>query len=66
MQIAAFEIFEIGEPLDRLLNIEPKEPRNENFVAMGIESVYLFNNMGTLSIVFLIWLFAVLVNKLLK
>ena len=49
MEIAAFEIFEIGEPLDKLLDLEPTGPFNRNFDSVGLESIYLINNLGTLN-----------------
>ena len=65
MQIAAFDIIEIGEPLDNLLDLEPTDPINENFEAVGFESIYLLNNMGTLAIAYGIWtLFAILAKIL--
>ena len=66
MQIAAFDIVEIGEPLDKMLNLEPTEPINENFEAVGFESIYFLNNMGTLAIAYLIWILATIIAFLLK
>ena len=66
MQIAAFEIIEISEPLDNLLELEPTEPINENFEAIGFESIYLLNNMGTLAIAYLIWAVAAIITLFIK
>ena len=62
MQIAAFDIIEISEPLDDLLDLEPTDPINENFEAVGFESIYLLNNMGTLAIAYLIWIVATILT----
>ena len=56
MQIAAFEIIEIGEFLDELLGIPSTSPMNKNFAAIGLDSIYLLNNMGTLSIAYILLL----------
>lgn len=66
MQIAAFDIIEIGEPLDKLLNLEPTEPINDNFEAVGFESIYLLNNMGTFAIAYFIWILAAIIALFLK
>ena len=66
MQIAAFDIIEISEPLDKLLDLEPTDPINENFEAVGFESVYLLNNMGTLAIAYLIWTVTAIITLVLK
>ena len=66
MEIAAFDIYEIGEPLDKLLNLEPSEPFNERFATVGFESIYLLNNLGTLNFAYLIWILAAIVTLILK
>ena len=66
MQIAAFDIVEIGEPLDKLLDLEPTDPINENFEAVGFESIYLLNNMGSMAIAYTIWTVCALCAKILK
>ena len=66
MQIAAFEIIEISEPLNKILDLQPTEPINENFEAVGFESIYLLNNMGTLAIAYLIWAVAAIITLFLK
>ena len=58
MEIAAFDIVEIGEPLDNLLDLEAREPKNPNFPTLGLESIFLVNNMGTLAIAYFIWFVA--------
>ena len=45
--IAAFDILETSAYLTRLLSLPPRDPVDENFEALGIESVYFLNNLGT-------------------
>ena len=62
MEIAAFDLFEVNEPLDKLLNLEPTEPFNERFSTVGFESIYLLNNLGTLNFAYIAWILAALVT----
>ena len=66
MKIAAFEVVEISEPLDYILDLEPTGPISENFEVVGFESIYLLNNMGTLAIGYLLWGVAAIVSCFLK
>jgi len=52
MTIAAFEVFDTKPYLDRLLRLEPTDPINSNFESIGLESIYLLHNMGTLVFAF--------------
>ena len=67
MEIAAFDIVETGEYLDNLLAIAPKEHENVRFATLGLQSVYLVNNMGTMFFAYVVWvllaIFALLINK---
>ena len=56
MQIAAFEIIEFGDSLDEQLGIPSTKPVNKNFDAIGLDSIYLLNNMGTLSMAYVLLL----------
>ena len=56
MQIAAFEIIEFGDFLDEQLGIPSTKPVNKNFDAIGLDSIYLLNNMGTLSMAYVLLL----------
>jgi len=66
MSITAFEVFEIGDVVNAILSLEKTDPVNENYNALGFESVYFINNMGTLFIVFLIYPVMMLVEYLLR
>ena len=66
MEIAAFDLFEINEPLDKLLNLEPTSPFNERFATVGFESIYLLNNLGTLNFAYLTWILAAIVTLVLQ
>ena len=66
MEIAAFDIYEVNEPLDKLLNLEPTPPFNERFDTVGFESIYLLNNLGTLNLAYLAWILAALLTLILQ
>ena len=66
MEIAAFEIVDIAGPLDELLELEPQEPENPQFATLGLESIYLANNMGTLFLAYVIWLFGAIFVLIIK
>ena len=66
MEITAFDIFEITETLDYLLAIESKSPENENFATLGLESIFVVNNMGTLFIAYIMWGYAALATLIIK
>ena len=62
MAIAAFDIIETGEVLGEILDLVPEPPVNENFEAIGFESVYFLDNLGsfglmlaTYFVLFIIW-----------
>ena len=46
--IAAFDYFETSEFIEDLLDLLPRDPINEKFESIGLESVYFMNNLGTL------------------
>ena len=64
MAIAAFDFFEIGPYLDELLNLDPSDPVNGNFEAVGFESIYFLHNLGTLVFAFMVYLTAVIYSWL--
>jgi len=64
MRIAAFDIIELNDQLDWFFGLEPTEPINSNFEAIGFESVYLLHNLGTLLIAYFFYPFMCLVQKL--
>ena len=66
MQIAAFEIIEFGDSLDEQLGIPSTKPVNKNFDAIGLDSIYLLNNMGTLSMAYVLLLLLSLFTILLR
>jgi len=66
MSIAAFEVVDTKPYLDKYLGLEPSEPLNSNFEALGFESVYVLHNMGTLALAFVIYAAAVAFSYLLK
>jgi len=65
MQIAAFELIDTKPYLDKYLNLQPTDPLNANFEAIGLESVYLLHNLGTLALAFVFFVATVLFSVLL-
>ena len=49
--IVAFDIIEVGETLVEILDLLPKDPVNEKFEAIGLESMYFLSNLGSLGLV---------------
>ena len=66
MEIAAFDIIEINDTLNQLLNLEPTGPYSKNFDSVGFESIYLLNNLGALNFAYLFWSIAALFTIMLK
>jgi len=52
MSIFAFEFVEIGPLIDRILDLKPSDPVNGNFAALGFESLYMLDNLGTFVLAF--------------
>jgi len=65
MQIAAFEVFDTKPYLDGYLHLQPTDPVNANFESVGLESIYLLHNLGTLLLAFVFFLAMVILSKLL-
>ncbi len=52
--------------INRVLNLNETEPVNANFEAIGFQSIYFLNNMGSLLIGFLIYFAALTVILILQ
>jgi len=65
MHITAFEVFDTKPYLDSYLRLEPADPVNANFEAVGLESIYFPQNLGTLLLAFVFYLVMVILSKLL-
>jgi len=66
MTFTAFDIIDTSPFLNWLLQLEPAQPVNSNFEAVGFESVFLLHNLGSLLLVFLYYLVVILVMKILE
>jgi len=64
MQITAFEFFDTKPFLDRAFDLEPTDPMNADFEAVGLESIYLLHNLGTLAVAFVFYIVLVVFTKL--
>ena len=54
-KVASFDIIDIDPYINRILNLNETEPVNANFEAIGLQSIYFLNNMGSLLIGFMIY-----------
>jgi hypothetical protein len=63
-QIAAFDIYDLNDFYDTLLNIYPSGAMTPTFDQLGFESMYFLNNMGLLSLWFLLYAIAVILTVL--
>ena len=60
-KIAAFDIIEIGDYVDEYFKLEATDPVNEKFEAVGLETLYLFHNIGSFIFVIILYAFAILI-----
>ena len=58
-QIAAFDFFETEDYINSILKLNKTEPLDANFDALGFQSMFFLNNLGSMSFVFVIY-FAVI------
>lgn len=54
-QIATFEIYDLNDHINDILDVPDTEPVSDNFEELGFESKYMLNNMGTMLIFYLIY-----------
>jgi hypothetical protein len=59
-EIASFDMIDTNPLINQILKLNATEPMNANFNAIGFESMYFLNNMGSLIIGFLIYFFGLL------
>jgi len=64
MRIAAFEVFDTKPYLDRIFRLEPADPFNADFEALGLESIYILHNMGTLLLAFVYYVIVAVFSQL--
>ena len=55
-KVASFDLIDIEPLINKVLNLNETEPMNANFEALGLESMYFLNNMGSLVIGFIAYL----------
>ena len=65
-KIASFDIIDLDPFINKALNLNKTEPMNENFAAIGFNSMYFMNNMGSLIIGFLIYFVGLIVMFILQ
>ena len=60
-QIAAFDVIEIGEYVNSILDLQPTGPVNEKFETLGLESRYFINNLGTFFVILMLYVLLVFI-----
>ena len=60
-EIASFDIINIEPWINKALNLTETDPMSDNFAAIGFQSMYFMNNMGSLLIGFVIYFAGLLV-----
>lgn len=55
MEIAAFDFYDFSDFVHDLFQVEPKETTDLNFEAIGFESKYFLVNIGSLAVIFLVY-----------
>ena len=55
MQIASFDLIPIDNYIDEHTPMTPKDPINQNFEAVGFESLYVIINLGSMLILFVLF-----------
>ena len=65
-KVAAFDIFEIGEIVNDVLDLIPTDPVDEKFETVGMESLYFINNLGSFFLVVFTDIILCLVTLLVK
>jgi len=63
-QIAAFDIYDLGDIIDSLLDLEETDPLTESFEKIGFESRGFLHNMGTMIFFYVLYPFLILVHKI--
>jgi len=66
MKIAAFDFIETTPFLERLLSLGQTEPVNQNFEALGFESLYVLQNLGSLFLAYVVYFCGLLLLLLTK
>ena len=56
MEIAAFDFYDFGDIIHENMKIEPTDPIDANFEAVGFESQYWMVNLGTMFVFYLIYI----------
>ena len=59
--IASFDIVNLDPTINKALSLNATDPFNDNFGALGFQSIYLLNNLGSLLLAFIFNLLAVFI-----
>ena len=64
-KIASFDIVEVGPYINSILHLNDTEPLNQNFDALGFNSMYFLNNLGTLLLGFILYFLSIALHLIL-
>jgi hypothetical protein len=59
-KIASFDIIDLDPFINKVLNLNETEPFNANFRAIGFNSMFFLNNMGSLLIGFVFYFIGII------
>ena len=66
MKIASFDLIPIDNYLDEHVDMTPRDPINNNFEAIGFESMYVIINLGSMLILFVLFPLLVLLEIIMR
>ena len=66
MKIAAFDIIETDGIYDTILDLPPSKPLSPNFESVGLESIFIIYNMGSITLIALLIPFIMMFVRALK
>lgn len=66
MEIASFDFYDFSEPIHEMFELEPTDPVDARFEALGFESKYFLVNMGTMVVFYLFYFLLVSTSLILS
>ena len=64
--IASFDLIPVDNFVEEYGGLTPVEPINENFEAIGFESLYVLINLGTILILLVLFPILIIVERIMK
>ena len=66
MMIASFDLVPVDSFVDEYGGMTPTEPINENFEAVGFESLYVLINLGTILILVIVFPILIIAERIMR